>query len=167
MGRNFPLQPPADRLGSFFPGRKAHVQDRAHDDRRLPVRRRALCAVRNARVDDLPLPDVPEGRRRSVRGAVQGASVAGFAWTRGEPASFKSSSAAERHFCCGLRHAADVPLSGRRRDRGYHRQPGRAAKCRRQRISASRHVCPGSSCSCLADCRRPQQPKAAARHARS
>ena len=28
-----------------------------------------------------------------------------------KPASFQSSSVAERHFCCGLRHAADVPLS--------------------------------------------------------
>jgi hypothetical protein len=29
--------------------------------------------------------------------------IAGFAWTRGQPASFRSSSAAERHFCaaCG------------------------------------------------------------------
>ncbi len=31
-----------------------------------------------------------------------------FAWTRGKPATFQSSSIAERDFCAGLRHAADL-----------------------------------------------------------
>ena len=32
-----------------------------------------------------------------------------FAWTRGKPATFRSSSIAERDFCARLRHAAELP----------------------------------------------------------
>jgi len=62
----------------------------------------SLCAGRTAGFHGLSLPHVPEGGRRTVCGACK-VSLASFAWTRGEPGSFRSSSAAERHFCtnCG------------------------------------------------------------------
>jgi hypothetical protein len=55
------------------------------------------------------LPDVPEGRGRTIR-CVRRNPHGDFAWTRGTPGTFRSSSLAERDFCkdCG------TPLSYRK-----------------------------------------------------
>ena len=73
-------------------------------DRRLPVRRGALSAdgAADGR-EHLPLPDVPEGRRRPVHGLRRRSRSTDLVWTRGAPKIFASSAVAERGFCadCG------------------------------------------------------------------
>ena len=79
-------------------------------DRRLPVRRDPLCAVGAAgRVS------ICHCRMCQKASGAPFASFADiehedFAWTRGKPAAFKSSSIAERDFCA----ACGTPLSFRR-----------------------------------------------------
>ncbi len=76
------------------------------------MRRHPFCAEGRAGPGQpLSLPDVPESIRRAVR-RLRGHRQGRFAWTRGTPAAFKSSSIAERDFCrdCG------TPLSFRRID---------------------------------------------------
>ena len=102
----------------------AHVQNQTDDDRRLPMRRGAVCTVRNARVDHLPLPHVPESSRRPVRGASQGLDCPICLDPRRARPLPKFISG-RTPFLLGLRHATDVPLPGRRRDRGHHWQPRR------------------------------------------
>jgi hypothetical protein len=55
-----------------------------------------------------------------------------FAWTRGKPAAFRSSSIAERDFCAGLRYAAQLPPHRRPADRDHDRRvrPARTGWCR-------------------------------------
>ena len=79
-------------------------------DRRLPVRRGSLCAVGTAARRSA---SAIAGCARKPRGAPF-ASLADiehehFAWTRGKPATFHSSSIAERDFCA----ACGTPLSYR------------------------------------------------------
>ena len=76
------------------------------------MRRHPLCRVGAAgEGQHLPLPDVPEGIRRAVRVLCRYRTQR-FAWTRGKPAAFRSSSIAMRDYCadCG------TPLSFRRID---------------------------------------------------
>ncbi len=75
-----------------------------------------------------------------------------FAWTRGEPAAFRSSIGRRAAFLRRLRHPADVPFPGRRRDRGHHRQPRHPRRWRppqefRRRVPAALDrpdCCPGA-----------------------
>jgi hypothetical protein len=101
-GKELPIATVSRSNGKFFPRGDTHVQNQTDYDRRLPVRRGSVRAVRNAGVDHLPLPDVPESGRRTVRSAMQDSDRS----IRLDPrraASFNSSSVAERHFCsaCG------------------------------------------------------------------
>ena len=50
---------------------------------------------------------------------------ADFAWTKGKPAAFRSSSIAERDFCAELRHAVELPPHRRpaHRDHDRHLRP--------------------------------------------
>ena len=74
------------------------------------MRRDPLRPHRAAGQDQhLPLPDVPEGVRRAVRLPAD-IDHEHFAWTRGKPATFQSSSIAERDFCA----ACGTPLTFRR-----------------------------------------------------
>ena len=53
--------------------------------------------------------------------ASAGVPLAQFAWTKGEPAVFQSSSVAERGYLPRLRHAALLPLPRQGHDRRHHR----------------------------------------------
>ena len=73
------------------------------------MRQGALCPLQRADLGrHLPLPDVPAGAGQPVR-AVHGIRLGDFAWIKGAPATYQSSSIAERGFCghCG------TPLSFR------------------------------------------------------
>ena len=73
------------------------------------MRRGALCADGAAAgAEHLPLPDVPEGERRTVHGFHRRATDH-FAFTRGAPALYRSSEIAERGFCA----ACGTPLTYR------------------------------------------------------
>ena len=73
---------------------------------------RFALSARAGQDQHLPLPDVPEGRRARRSPPLPISNTTDFAWTRGKPAAFNSSSIAERDFCadCG------TPLSFRRID---------------------------------------------------
>ena len=76
------------------------------------MRRYPLRAVGAAgQSEHLPLPDVPESVRLPVR-FLRRDPERRFAWTRGKPSAFRSSTLAERDYCpdCG------TPLSFRRID---------------------------------------------------
>ena len=79
-------------------------QSASRSDRRLSVRRRSLSPGRGAgRRQHMPLPHVPEGRRRAVHGVRTAVPMTDFVVTRGAIATFASSDIAERGFCsaCG------------------------------------------------------------------
>jgi hypothetical protein len=68
----------------------------------MPLRRRALPGGNDVERRSLPLPDVPEGERRSGRRLAHGADNGVFIHP-GTPGSYRSSPRAVRHFCgaCG------------------------------------------------------------------
>ena len=72
------------------------------------MRRGPLCDFGGAEPGfDLPLPDVPEGERRAVRLLRRHRPKDNFAWTRGTPSAFRSSTIADRGYCS----ACGTPLS--------------------------------------------------------
>jgi hypothetical protein len=77
-------------------------------DRRLPVRRGPLCAVGAAAEVSIAIADVPEGVGRPFA-SLADIGARDFSWTSGKPATFQSSSIAERDFCA----ACGTPLTYR------------------------------------------------------
>jgi hypothetical protein len=102
MGKNFPPQPILEQMGNFF------RQEEPMYKTQPTMTGGCQCGAVRYALFETPESTVCHCRmcQKAVGGpfaAFSKVTIACFAWTRGEPASFRSSSAAERHFCaaCG------------------------------------------------------------------
>ena len=122
-GKKFPATTTRQQLGNFFRSRRrVACTNRTHHDRRLPMRRDPLRSV--------PKPESTVCHCRMCQKAVGGPFAALCKVTTEQfrldprPAGQLPEFIRRRTaFLRRLRHAADLPLSGRRRHRGHHRQP--------------------------------------------
>jgi hypothetical protein len=108
MGKNFPPQPILEQMGNFF------RQEEPMYKTQPTMTGGCQCGAVRYALFETPESTVCHCRmcQKAVGGpfaAFSKVTIACFAWTRGEPASFRSSSAAERHFCA----ACGTPLTYR------------------------------------------------------
>ena len=100
----------ADVAGRLSTNGSSMTGDQPRSDRRLPMRRGSLCAV--GRPVEVSICHCRMCQKASGAPFASFADIPNehFAWTRGKPAAFRSSSIAERDFCA----ACGTPLSFRR-----------------------------------------------------